>query len=509
MNNVSEKTLEAGFLPGPGDGKTTPRPLGKAIYIMLALVLIVSATAAALGVVSILGIKNVNSELRDMDGEIIKVGEFIEYATGIIGATQDVAQEDDVTIGGRYVIKSTRAISDAYITKDTSALDDKQKETLSMASAILDSIIKDGMSKYEMALAVYDWMCANLKSDEGVIVAIPTTTEDCDNPYGVLKYHNAVCVGYATTYRLFMQMLGIECMVVHDSWLSHTWDLVKLDDGKWYHTDIYMDVGEGNYKNFCMNDTLAAMGHTWNKDFFPAANGMEYCYVYKNAVPVTDIFELPTLIKKGSEDDVTALYYSFSSLDARTYQMIETMMSLISSYFGSYYRYDYDGAQIYADIYGIGEMSDLIVDRPVPKSLYWDWIGGPNGEYIMRISITKQENSNYYELTEEEYRQIQEAVTDVFDDNQNSNVISAEICYISRDNAGPYYIVMSGGCFYIVYTEPLGGAYVGSIISIDITNADYIYLGGVEREFPDYGFLPIEAEIYGANVWLEGSPIRG
>ena len=55
---------------------------------------------------------------------------------------------------------------------------------------------------------------------------------------GVLKYHNAVCVGYATTFRMFMQMMGIECKVEHNTEKFHSWDVVKID-GDWYITDIY------------------------------------------------------------------------------------------------------------------------------------------------------------------------------------------------------------------------------------------------------------------------------
>ena len=155
--------------------------------------------------------------------------------------TEDVAQENDVSIGD-YVIKATTQISDAYKSGDSSKLSDKDKETLDMAKSVLDGIITDGMTDYEKELAVYRWMTSNIGFDENSLSVIPESeTGEVDNPYGVLKYRSAVCVGYATTFRLFMQMMNIDCMVVHDSYLSHSWDLVKLD-GKWYHTDIYADM---------------------------------------------------------------------------------------------------------------------------------------------------------------------------------------------------------------------------------------------------------------------------
>jgi hypothetical protein len=160
--------------------------------------------------------------------------------------------EDYVTIAEYYEIRPTTNISDAYKSGDTSGLSDKEKETLDMAKEALEDMgIKDSMSDYEKEKAVYDWMTSSLQQDRGALTVIPTTQEDCDNPYGVLKYHDAVCVGYATTFRMFMQMMGIECMVEHNTECYHSWDVVKLD-GDWYITDIYSDAGNGNYAHFNM-----------------------------------------------------------------------------------------------------------------------------------------------------------------------------------------------------------------------------------------------------------------
>ena len=82
----------------------------------------------------------------------------------IQGASEDVDREDDVTIAGNYTIKSTLNISDAYKSGDTSKLDDNDKETLDMAKAIIDEVIKKGMSDFEKEKAIYDWLTAQLKT---------------------------------------------------------------------------------------------------------------------------------------------------------------------------------------------------------------------------------------------------------------------------------------------------------------------------------------------------------
>lgn len=245
---------------------------------------------------------------------------------------EDVAQENDVTIGGQYVIKDTTAISDAYKSGSTSGLSDKEKETLDMAKSVLDEIITDGMSDYEKELAVYDWMTHELQFDSGSLLVVPETSEDCDNPYGVLKYHNAVCVGYATTFRLFMQMMDIECMVVHDSYLSHSWDLVKLD-GQWYHTDIYSDSGSGNYANFNLSDTMASRSHEWNRDFFPAADGYKYNYAYVNRESCKDVYDIPAAVRAALDDGKSAVAFEFEQKITETEaQIADSIMNEIEGY---------------------------------------------------------------------------------------------------------------------------------------------------------------------------------
>jgi hypothetical protein len=198
-----------------------------------------------------------------------------------------------------------------------------------MASAVLDQIITDGMTDFEKEKAVYDWMTHNLQNDSGLLTVVPTTTEDCDNPYGVLKYHNAVCVGYATTFRLFMQMMNIPCMVVHNLDAYHSWDLVQLD-GNWYHTDIYSDAGTGDYSHFNMNDDLNSQD--WDTSFFPAATSLNYNMAYQTAVDADSIYQIPGLLRTALDEGSTLLGIKFpGSITETEAQLAYTMISDIES----------------------------------------------------------------------------------------------------------------------------------------------------------------------------------
>ena len=219
--------------------------------------------------------------------------------------------EDYVKIADNYEIKPTTNISDAYKSGDTSKLTDKEKETLDMAKkAIKDMKITDSMSDFEKEKAVYDWMTKKLQQDSGALTVIPSTQEDCDNPYGVLKYHNAVCVGYATTFRMFMQMMGIECKVEHNTEKFHSWDVVKID-GDWYITDIYSDAGNGNYANFNVTDAMYGQSQSWDRDYFPAANSLKYNMAYQNKKTVDSIYDLPKALRAAMDKKLGGVMVAF------------------------------------------------------------------------------------------------------------------------------------------------------------------------------------------------------
>lgn len=224
--------------------------------------------------------------------------------------TDDNDREDDVKIAQIYEIKSTLPISDAYKSGDTSALDDRQKETLDLAKEVIAGEIKDKMTDDEKELAIYNFLTTKMKNDTGLLTVIPTSGEDSDNPYGVLKYHSAVCVGYATTFRLFMQMLGLDCKVVHSTDLGHSWNLIKLD-GEWYHVDCYMDAEGSKLRSFNMNDDMCAQNHDWNREIFPAATGVKHNPLISKAEVIDNIYSIPEWFSKNIEDESEHFSCSF------------------------------------------------------------------------------------------------------------------------------------------------------------------------------------------------------
>ena len=227
-------------------------------------------------------------------------------------AKDESTAENYVIIAEQYEIVPTTDISEAFRSGDTSGLDDKQKETLDMAEAALSEMkITDGMTDFEKEKAVYDWMTTSLQQDRGALTVIPRTKEDCDRPYGVLKYQNAVCVGYATTFRLFMEMLDIECMVAHNSEKYHTWNLVRLD-GDWYITDIYSDAGQNSYAHFNMTDVMWGQQQSWDYSFFPAADSLKYNMTWQEKKQADTIYDLVPALREAMDEKKSSVMIGFN-----------------------------------------------------------------------------------------------------------------------------------------------------------------------------------------------------
>ena len=261
-----------------------------------------------------------------------KVSQFIddERARQAKEAEQESDyQEDGFKVMDQYEIRSTTHISDAYIKNDPSGLSGEDKETYDMAKAVLDQIIKDNMSSYDKELAIYEWMVENIGQGAGHTIAMPGQNAQAFTPHDVLSSKSAVCVGYATTFRMLANMVGLEVHIVHNDY--HSWDMVKLDDGEWYQLDIYSDVNGARYRNFNMTDEMARNGHEWDGSSLPEAKGTKYSYAVQNAKAVKDLFEVPAQVRKAFDGKKSSsLYFKLPKKpDEKELALADQMLSLM------------------------------------------------------------------------------------------------------------------------------------------------------------------------------------
>ena len=262
------------------------------------------------------------------------IGSDLQLAVSRMGIVSGETQEDDVTISDLYTVRSTQAISKAYLNDRATGLDAKQKEVLDLASATLKNIIKEDMTTFQKEKAVYDWMCKNLEMAESTQVNIPISSSQIDEPYGVLKTGTGVPVGFATTFRMFMEMLEIPCKVVHDTGFTNAWNMVQLDDENWYHVDVGADITYGNYESFNMNEPICAYKHTWDTDYFPAATGTKYCYALMKAGEVKDLYNIPTRVKKAYDKKRKCIFLKFKTSSGKDLEVVDELVSRTADYLG-------------------------------------------------------------------------------------------------------------------------------------------------------------------------------
>lgn len=146
---------------------------------------------------------------------------------------------------GDVTLYNVTPIAEAYHSGDRSQLDETDLAILDKAAEVIDSVITADMSDYEKELAVHDYIIKNCTYDRGSLAVIPSPAEHGGDPYGVLINGTAICKGYATTFRLFMEMLDIPCETVFyldpmSSAHDHAWNIVTID-GSPYYVDVTWD----------------------------------------------------------------------------------------------------------------------------------------------------------------------------------------------------------------------------------------------------------------------------
>ncbi len=178
-------------------------------------------------------------------------------------------------------------LSDAIKSNNKESLtDEKDKFVFDEVKRIIDSKITDNMSVYEKELAVHDYIVKNCEYDPDKLNPLKRKeNENSDSPYGVLKRKRAICLGYAKTFQLFMNVLDIPCITIHATATDeeHGWNMVQIDN-KWYHVDVTWDDpvpdkgSKVSHKYFNVTDSFIEKDHNWDKKITPVADSKKFKY---------------------------------------------------------------------------------------------------------------------------------------------------------------------------------------------------------------------------------------
>ncbi len=180
-------------------------------------------------------------------------------------------------------IYDTSAILAAWSRDDPTGLSDDDRAIYDAAQAVLEEVLHDGMSAFEIEAALYDWVVQNIDYGWSRADVLEEVPREAYTPYGGLIDRMAVCLGYASSFQLLMEMAGMECLTVvgasHGSTVDHAWNMVRLN-GQWYCVDATWDCAyrEAGQMNGCewryfnvTSDYMARTNHQWDFAIVPEA----------------------------------------------------------------------------------------------------------------------------------------------------------------------------------------------------------------------------------------------
>ena len=233
---------------------------------------------------------------------VLIVGMFAQ-SSGMIDKMNKLLGESETTV---HEIYDDSAVIEAYKTGNPDKLNAKDRFVYDKMVEVIGEVITDDMTDYEKEKAIYDWQVKWISYNSDNLNPITDGQSETHTPYGVFRTHNAICVGNTTTFKLFMDALGIPCVIIHSTQNGeHAWDVVQLD-GEWYHVDVTFDGsynGVPSYSYFNVPDSIKDDGSwPWDHSEIPAANGTKYCYLYTNAVTVDDFYGIPAALREKIDD---------------------------------------------------------------------------------------------------------------------------------------------------------------------------------------------------------------
>ncbi len=160
----------------------------------------------------------------------------------------------------------TSVILEAWETGEENGLSERDAAILTKCKEALEAAVEPGMTDFQKELNLHDWLGQSYYGCYDRTVHDPTTPmgrEDNLNPYGLLVRGYGICLSYASTFQLLMDLAGVECITVigasSGSSSDHAWNMVKLE-GEWYCVD---PTWNATYKEGLTQETMWPWQHRY------------------------------------------------------------------------------------------------------------------------------------------------------------------------------------------------------------------------------------------------------
>ncbi|MCL2634235.1 MAG: hypothetical protein FWD34_06970 [Oscillospiraceae bacterium] len=276
---------------------------------------------------------------RELENHI-KIEEELLIKRGIVGLSisyVEMAGFIEATLNIEYEVYMK--VTAAYKSKNTSSLNAQEKAVYDKAVEIIDTLNLTRGTIFEKAFAVHEYLANTIEYDYAYAF-----NADSFDVYGALITGKAVCQGYAYSFKMLMDMLNVECIIISGTAGNekHAWNMVNYN-GKWYHVDVtWNDQGENRtYRYFNISDTVMSSTHSWNRANFPTASEMTYNYYGYTGRNASSVMQLETVFQNDYNSGMRVIEilctYSFTPDDL---QFIITKHNITPSYGTTQYGND-------------------------------------------------------------------------------------------------------------------------------------------------------------------------
>lgn len=189
----------------------------------------------------------------------------------------------------------TGPILAAWESGEESGLSEKDAAILARCREAVETCVTEGMTDFQKEVALHEWLMEHTDYDYSVYE--PGTErgrEGNNDPYGTLVDRRGICLGFASSFQLLLDMAGVECRTVvgasgglKGESEDHAWNLVKLE-GEWYGVDPTWNFSSRNkgYRYFNVtSDFLRETDHQWDYQNVPEAEGERFHWDRKSELP--------------------------------------------------------------------------------------------------------------------------------------------------------------------------------------------------------------------------------
>ena len=141
----------------------------------------------------------------------------------------------------------------------------RSRAATAQALEAIDQCVQPGMSDYEIAKALHDYVVLN--TAYGPIQGDGALSSTYPEGYFSLVNGQGQCMDYAGAYQVLMDLAGIPCETVFgDSTAGdHAWNIIQLD-GEWYHVDTTWDDPTPDREGYVRYDYFLKSDAYMNRD---------------------------------------------------------------------------------------------------------------------------------------------------------------------------------------------------------------------------------------------------